>query len=76
MSLPFAIAAFYSIWWVVLFVVLPFGARSYAESGAEHPVGTDAGAPIALRLGKRFLLTTAVSAVVFAALYAFVAYES
>ncbi len=36
MSLPFAIAVYYTIWWVVLFAVLPFGVRSHAETGAER----------------------------------------
>ena len=75
MSLPFALAVFYIVWWVVLFAVLPFGAHSYAESGVERPAGTDPGAPVAFRIGKKLLVTTAVSAVVFAAIYAFVAYE-
>ena len=75
MSLPFAIAIFYTIWWVVLFAVLPFGVRSHLETGAEIPPGTDAGAPVAPRIGVKLLATTAVTAVLFAAIYAFVAYE-
>lgn len=76
MSLPFAIAVFYTIWWVVLFAVLPFGVRSHAETGAERPIGTEAGAPVATRLGLKLLVTTGIAVVVFAAIYTFVAYES
>ena len=75
MSLPFAIAVFFTIWWVVLFMVLPFGVRTHAETGAERPIGTEAGAPIAPRLGVKFLATTIIAAVVFAGVYVFIAYE-
>ena len=76
MSRAFGIAIFYTIWWVVLFAVLPFGVRSHAETGTAHQVGTDAVAPIAIRMGLKLLVTTGISAVLFAAIYAFIAYES
>jgi predicted secreted protein len=75
MSLPLAIAAYFTLWWVVLFAVLPFGVRSPAETGGDRPAGTDAGAPLAPRLAMKALATTIVSGVLFAALYAFAAYE-
>jgi predicted secreted protein len=75
MPLPLALAAYFTLWWVVLFVVLPFGVRSAAEAGTDRPAGTDAGAPLAPRLAMKALATTIVSGVLFAALYAFVAYE-
>ena len=75
MSLPLSIAAYFTLWWVVLFAVLPFGVRSAAEAGTDRPAGTDAGAPLAPRLALKALATTIVSGVLFAALYAFVAYE-
>ena len=76
MSLPFALAVYFTLWWVVLFAVLPFGVRSAAEAGAERPAGSDAGAPVAPRLALKALATTLISGVLFAALYAYVAYES
>jgi predicted secreted protein len=75
MTWPLALAIFYTMWWVVLFAVLPFGVRSQAEAGVERPAGTDAGAPVDPRIGVKLLATTVVSAVLFAAVYAFVAYE-
>ena len=38
------IAVYFLIWWLVLFTVLPWGARSQRESG-EVAAGTDPGAP-------------------------------
>ena len=76
MPVTTAIATFFLIWWVTLFAVLPFGVRSHAETGTEHQVGTDAGSPVAIRMGLKLLATTGISAVLFAAIYAFIAYES
>ena len=76
MSLPLAISSYFIIWWVVLFAVLPFGVRSPAETGVERPAGTDPGAPATSHLGRKALATTMVSGVVFAALYAYIAYMS
>jgi predicted secreted protein len=62
---PLAIALFLTIWFVVLFAVLPFGVRSQREAGDFVP-GTDPGAPVAPRLWTKVLWTTVVAAVVFA----------
>lgn len=70
-----AFAIFFVIWWVVLFAVLPFGVRSQEEHGAVVP-GTEPGAPHAPFLIRKALWTTGVSAILFVALMAFMAYES
>ena len=59
-----AVAVFLTIWFTVLFAVLPIGVRSQSELGEVAP-GTDPGAPVAPRLLFKAALTTAVSAVVF-----------
>ncbi len=59
-----AAAVFLTIWFTVLFAVLPLGVRSQAESGDVAP-GTDPGAPVAPRLAFKALLTTLVSIAVF-----------
>lgn len=66
MNWPLGIALYITIWWVVLFAVLPFGVRSQHEDG-EMPEGTDPGAPVAPRMGIKMLWTTVVSAIVWAA---------
>jgi len=66
-STPIAIAIFITIWFTVLFAVLPFGIRSQHEAGDIVP-GTDPGAPVAPRLLAKALWTTLISAAVFAAL--------
>jgi predicted secreted protein len=59
-------AIYFVLWWVVLFVTLPFGVRSQHEDGEGIP-GTDPGAPVATQMGRKLIWTTALSAVIFAA---------
>ena len=68
MTLTTAFAAFFLIWWVTLFAVLPWGVKSQHEGGDMAP-GTDPGAPTSFRLGRTLLWTTAVAAVIYAACY-------
>jgi predicted secreted protein len=58
-------AIYFVLWWIVLFLTLPFGVRSQHEDGEGAP-GTDPGAPIATQMGRKLTWTTAISAVVFA----------
>lgn len=60
------LAIYFVMWWVTLFVTLPFGIRSQHEDGRGAP-GTDPGAPIISRMGLRLLWTTLISAAIFAA---------
>jgi predicted secreted protein len=63
--LPLALAIYVTIWWIVLFAVLPLGVRSAEEAGEERPDGADPGAPVAPQLAKKAAITTIVAAVVF-----------
>jgi predicted secreted protein len=58
------LAIYFVIWWIVLFLTLPFGVRSQHEDGAGAP-GTDPGAPIASQMGRKLIWTTLISAVIF-----------
>jgi predicted secreted protein len=60
-----AFAIYFVIWWITLFLTLPFGVRSQHEDGEGAP-GTDPGAPIATRMGHKLIWTTVISAVFFA----------
>jgi len=68
MPVTTAVAIFFLIWWVVLFAVLPFGVRSQHEDG-DMAAGTDPGAPVIPRLGRKLFLTTVVASLIFAACY-------
>ena len=58
------LAIYFVLWWLVLFLTLPFGTRRPHEDGAGAP-GTDPGAPILARMGRKLLWTTLISAVIF-----------
>ena len=60
-----AFAIYFVLWWIVLFVTLPFGVRSQQEEGEGVP-GSDPGAPVASRMGAKLIWTTAISAVIYA----------
>ncbi len=60
-----AFAIYFVLWWVTLFVTLPFGVRSQHEEDGAAP-GTDPGAPIASQMGRKLIWTTVISAAIFA----------
>jgi predicted secreted protein len=64
-TLSTAFAIYFVIWWIVLFLTLPFGVRSQHEDGEGAP-GTDPGAPVAPLMGRKLIWTTVISAIVFA----------
>jgi predicted secreted protein len=63
-----AVAIFFVIWWVALFVVLPFGVRGQHEIGEIVP-GTDPGAPVVPQIGRKLIWTTVVAAVIYGVCY-------
>ena len=60
-----AFAIYFVLWWVTLFLTLPFGVRSQHEEGGCAP-GTDPGAPVMAKMGRKLIWTTVISAVIFA----------
>jgi predicted secreted protein len=63
-SISTGFAIYFVLWWIVLFLTLPFGVRSQHEDGEGAP-GTDPGAPIVSRMGRKLIWTTVISAVIF-----------
>lgn len=61
-------AIYFIIWWLVLFVVLPWGVRSQHEHGEITP-GTDPGAPVVHGLRPKLIWTTVVATAFFALFY-------
>ena len=55
-----AAAIYFVIWWLALFVVLPFGVRNAAEEGVEVEAGHDPGAPTVPALKAKLVWTTIV----------------
>ena len=64
-----AAAIYFLIWWLVLFCTLPIGVRNAAEDGVAVEAGNDPGAPTVIGMKFKLILTTVVSAIVFAMLW-------
>jgi predicted secreted protein len=58
-------ATYFIIWWLVIFVVLPFGVR---PTQADDP-GHAAGAPANPRLPLKFAVTTLITTVIWLLVY-------
>jgi predicted secreted protein len=61
-----AAAIYFIIWWLALFIVLPFGVRNAAEEGVAVEPGNDPGAPTVVALKAKLIWTTIVATVLFA----------
>jgi predicted secreted protein len=59
-----ALAVYFIIWWLSLFVVLPFGVRSQHEDGVVV-AGSDPSAPTVSRIAGKLIVTTILAAVFF-----------
>ncbi|MBM3536597.1 MAG: DUF1467 family protein [Alphaproteobacteria bacterium] len=65
MTLATGIAVYIVVWWIVLFTVLPWGARPPDNPEPGHATS----APARPRLLLKFAITTVIAGVVFAGLY-------
>ncbi len=63
------VCIFLTIWWTVLFAVLPWGVTSHADAGIDPGDGGDPGAPVDPKLKRKFITTTWISALVFAVVW-------
>ncbi|MAN61959.1 MAG: hypothetical protein CMI60_08410 [Parvibaculum sp.] len=68
MTLVSGFATYAIIWWLTLFVVLPFGIVTQEEVG-EIEEGSAPSAPVRPQIIRKVLITTAVSALIFGAVY-------
>ena len=71
MTPALGVVVYITIWWVVLFAVLPFGVRNAHETEVVPVKGADPGAPAKPHLALKALATTLISGVLFAALYGY-----
>ena len=62
------LAIYFIMWWVTLFLVLPFTGRSQAEAG-EVVLGTVKSAPAELKFGRIIIINSIVASVMFAIFY-------
>ncbi|WP_312164152.1 DUF1467 family protein [Phenylobacterium sp.] len=75
MTIFTGIAIYFTIWWTVLFSVLPIGVTSHAEAGIDKGDGGDPGAPVDPKLKKKFITTTIVATILWVILFFVVKYD-
>ena len=69
MGLTGGIIVYACIWWIVFFSILPIGIKSENLKFKENLIGNDPGAPNNPKIGKKFLITTLITTVIFIAIY-------
>ena len=74
MSLVFAFAIYFVVWWVVFIAVLPFGVTTQAEQGMVTP-GTVESAPVTPAIFRKVIITTFVSALIFGVIYSVLVFD-
>ena len=67
MGVVTAVVLYVLIWWTVLFAVLPFGTKPVTD--ADPATGGWRGAPERPRIGRKVVVTTLISTVLFAITY-------
>lgn len=73
MSIPIAVGLYFICWWLAFFIVLPIGVQTPEENALEP--GMADSAPIAPMVWTKALAATVLSAIIFAAIYAVIAYR-
>ena len=69
MGITGSIIVYVLIWWIIFFSVLPVGIQSNKEKFEEKIDGVDPGAPINPKIGKKFLITTLITSIIFIVIY-------
>ena len=75
MGITGSIIVYVLIWWVIFFSVLPLGIQSNKKKFKERIDGMDPGAPINPRIGKKFLITTIITSIIFIVIYYLVKFD-
>ena len=69
MGITGSIIVYVLIWWMIFFSFLPVGIRSKKEKFKERIDGMDPGAPDNPKIGKKFLITTIITSIIFIVIY-------
>ena len=75
MNLVSGLMIYAVLWWLVLFMVLPFGVRTVREEGGEVGAGEATSAPAKPRIIRKMLITTLISGAIMGLIVALVEAE-
>ena len=68
MGIALTLAIYGIVWWLTLFVVLPFGVTTQEEVGNVE-AGSAPSAPALPKIWQKMAITTVLSAIIFAGIY-------
>ncbi len=68
------LAIYFILWWLLLFIVLPWGIKSQREDGSVTR-GTDPGAPVKARMKRKAIQNSILAAVVWLAIMAVLKFD-
>ncbi len=74
MDLLTGFLVYFVVWWISLFIVLPFGVQSQEESGEVVP-GSERGAPAKTNLLKKFVINTFVAMLIWGLIYIIIVFD-
>ena len=69
MGITGSIIVYVLIWWIIFFSVLPLGIQSNKEKFKDQIDGIDPGAPNNPKIGRKFLITTIITSLIFIVIY-------
>ena len=69
MGVTGSIIVYVMIWWIIFFSVLPIGIHSNKDRFNDEFGGIDPGAPKNPKIGKKFLITTLITTIIFIVIY-------
>ena len=69
MGITGSIIVYVLIWWMIFFSVLPVGIQPNKQKFKESLDGIDPGAPNNPKIGKKFLITTILTSIIFLLIY-------
>ena len=75
MGITGSIIVYVLIWWIIFFSVLPVGIQSNKEKFKARIEGVDPGAPNNPKIGKKFLITTIITSIIFIVIYYLVEFD-
>ncbi len=64
MSIIFASALYFVIWWITLLAVLPWGVKNTSEIDRDDGEGHDPGAPVKAHMQRKLLWTTLIAGII------------
>ena len=69
MGITGSIIVYVIIWWIIFFSVLPVGIQSNKDIFKDSIEGIDPGAHKNPKIGKKFLITTIITSLIFIVIY-------